>query len=108
MGDQVIQYMGNTLKASFPTDSLAVRLGGEEFGVLLAGFSDEDVLERGNQFAREVAGHVHQAQGKCFRLTVSVGIAHLQNARQSLYDLMLMADRALYRSKDAGRNRVSR
>lgn len=107
MGDQVIQYVGSILKASFPDAVVIARLGGEEFGVLLPGLADSEALQRAENFVHAVAEHMHEARGRKFHLTVSIGVARLPEGKPDLYALMLLADKALYRAKDGGRNRVT-
>jgi diguanylate cyclase (GGDEF)-like protein len=82
------------------------RIGGEEFACLLVGASAADaviVAER-IRFAFEAAEHV--SGKRSFGATVSVGLAAGSNEHPDLPSLLLSADRALYRAKKDGRNRV--
>ena len=81
-------------------------MGGEEFGVLLSGFTQEQVTHTVKQFIRFVAEQSYTDQGKTYTMTMSVGVARQQHPQQDLYGLMLIADKALYQAKDAGRNQM--
>lgn len=107
IGDQVIQYMGTALKAEFHSNSLIARLGGEEFGVLLLGFSDTEVEEKTDMFKKNVVAHEHSYRDQRFHVTVSIGIVKKSRPEQTLHKLMSLADKALYQSKDCGRNCVT-
>ena len=86
---------------------LVARSGGEEFAILLP----ETVLAR----AIDVAERLRQAVAALdipgpsgtVKFTASLGVAQLLREDQSLDHLLARADRALYRSKAEGRNRVS-
>ncbi len=106
IGDNAIKRIGSMLRLSFPKNSLIARLGGEEFGVLLSGFTEEQVIHTVKQFIRFVAEQSYTDQGKTYTMTISVGIARQQHPQQDLYGLMLVADKALYRAKAAGRNQM--
>ena len=89
-------------------DDLIARYGGEEFVVLLGGRPRdvEEVRERirlqvEDRCSPEVAGLVRR------QVTVSVGVAVLTDAVQSLEELIETADEAMYRAKRAGKNRVA-
>jgi diguanylate cyclase (GGDEF)-like protein len=106
MGDRVLQLFAGVASSSLRSSDLIGRLGGEEFAVLLAD-ADRDnayiVAER-VRAAFEAAAHSVDGQQLC--ATLSVGIAIIQSARDNLAKLLTQADKALYRAKAAGRNRV--
>lgn len=105
-GDRVINHMGAALKTNYSANSLIARLGGEEFAVLLTGFSDAEIKEKTTRFLAEFSKHTYHDQDKTFHVTVSIGIAKKKEPSQTLNELIHMADKALYRAKDYGRNRV--
>ncbi|HXU92509.1 MAG TPA: GGDEF domain-containing protein [Gallionella sp.] len=108
-GDKVIGAVANTLKSKVKGQDAIARLGGEEFAVLLP--------ETNLSGAHVVAEQIRQAieNGKIRRLdtndqiggiTISVGIAaHAKGG--GLVELMNRADKALYVSKQSGRNRAT-
>lgn len=106
-GDLVIQNFSALLKEVFGPDSLIARLGGEEFGVLTAGPSAAEVRRQAEILQKRMEGFEHRYGDKSFRVTVSIGIAGKSGFGQTLEELLHLADKALYRSKDSGRNRTT-
>ncbi len=99
-GDEILSWVGKTLKASVRAHDVVARYGGEEFVVLLPG---TDVNE-----AIDIAGRLRSAiAGGQSKLTASLGIATLGPATPSAGALVDHADQALYQSKSAGRDRIT-
>ncbi|BBI98925.1 GGDEF domain-containing protein [Ferrigenium kumadai] len=108
-GDKVISAVANTLKSKVKGQDAVARLGGEEFAVLLP--------ETNLAGALVVAEHIRQSieSGKIRRvdgndqiggITISIGVAaHAKGG--GLVELMNRADKALYVSKQSGRNRAT-
>ncbi|WP_374673860.1 diguanylate cyclase [Ideonella sp.] len=102
-GDVVLQAVAQVLRRSVRDSDSAARFGGEEFVVLLP--------ETGPQGARVVAEKIRHAVA-ALRLpgvtscTISVGAAVAEDGRIGAAALLARADAALYRAKEAGRNRV--
>ncbi len=110
-GDHCLQQVAEATQAHAmrPTD-LAARYGGEEFALLFAETSGETALALAEAIRRHVE-HLHLPHPRSPSspwLTVSVGVASMvptpQDAVQTLF---AAADRAMYASKDGGRNRVT-
>jgi two-component system, cell cycle response regulator len=107
-GDRVLQEMAGRLRASIRGSDLACRTGGEEFVVVLPG-ADLHMAERvGERVRKMVAAKPFMAAPGChLSITVSLGISSLLSVEDAPQDLLKRADRALYRAKREGRNRVS-
>ncbi len=89
-----------------PADSL-VRYGGDEFVVLLPGRSQQEALELARNLRLTLnAAHFLQDEGLDIRLTASYGIATVPDDAQDREGLLAIADRALFSSKDRGRDRI--
>ena len=109
-GDRALQQVGAVLQeaARRPLD-LAVRLGGEEFAVLLYGIAPAEARQRAEALrqALEARGIAHEASLTAPVLTLSVGLCCLQPSIEQTPDsLFEHADRALYEAKAFGRNQV--
>lgn len=107
MGDQVIQRFGEILKGSFSVNSVAARLGGEEFGVLLTGYSNAQIKRKADSFLRTVELQEYCFMNEKFHVTVSIGIAKKSYHTQTLDHMLQIADKALYISKNCGRDCVT-
>ena len=102
-GDHVLAELGNKLNQSFPLD-MVVRFGGEEFAVLMINLSQEEALQKAENLRKEVA----KLKPANVDLTISLGLSSMQDHPDSnLTQLLSLADKALYHSKELGRNRVS-
>ena len=88
-----------------PSDLLA-RLGGEEFVCLLPDILPDDALSVAERLRTVFADSPQRVGGDIFRCTVSIGLAVTDATCSNLYLLLGDADRALYRAKNAGRNRA--
>ncbi|MFD3302464.1 GGDEF domain-containing protein [Aquipseudomonas alcaligenes] len=109
-GDQALQQVGAVLleAARRPLD-LAVRLGGEEFAVLLYDIAPEEARQRAEVLRQAVEARAiaHEASLTAPVLTLSIGLCCLQPGNQQTPgSLFEQADRALYEAKAFGRNQV--
>ncbi|MGB6214529.1 MULTISPECIES: sensor domain-containing diguanylate cyclase [Pseudomonas] len=104
-GDQVLIGFARDLESCLRHSDIVCRWGGEEFIVLL---KDTDG-ETGLMIAEKIRQHVEQQRyaydGKELQLTVSIGLTTLQ-VDETLHTLLSRADHAMYRAKQAGRNRT--
>ena len=105
-GDTVLTAVARLLQASVRDGDTAVRLGGEEFVVLLPGADREQALRRAEEMRRGVAAVVHAFGGERIHVTVSAGVAVRPDDGATAGTLLEAADRALYLAKAAGRDRV--
>ncbi len=103
-GDRALARIGRVIADDVRGVDVAGRFGGEEFLVLLRDATRERALQIAERLRAAVEGSgLTYADGK--PLTVSIGVAYARAADRSA-DLLERADRALYRAKDRGRNRV--
>lgn len=101
-GDHVLAAMGELLNRFYP-DAMVVRFGGEEFAVLLPKALRSDALRRAEEMRRAAAALC--PDGVPF--TISIGIAGTEDHRTAnLNTLLSIADKALFASKEQGRNRT--
>lgn len=102
-GDVVIRAVAAAISKQSRDNDTAARLGGEEFALLLAG-ADERSAEAAAERLR--AAVESEQAGVVERVTISVGVAACPAHARSERDLFAAGDAALYRAKQAGRNRV--
>ncbi|KAF1691725.1 hypothetical protein CSC64_08125 [Pseudoxanthomonas koreensis] len=103
-GDQVIREVSAQLLAGLRSADAAGRYGGDEFGVLLPGTERQAAQEVAERLRQRVAAQVAAAG---IPVTVSIGVAEIEDGMFTPEDWTAAADEALYRAKAAGRNRVS-
>jgi diguanylate cyclase (GGDEF)-like protein len=107
-GDEALKVFGSVLRSCMRDEDMAARYGGEEFAVLLRGQGDGiagAVAERIR--ARTEATILALAPGVTDRITVSIGMAIAPDQGLDRVSLLRLADEALYRAKETGRNRVA-
>ncbi|MHA6493865.1 GGDEF domain-containing protein [Pseudomonas borbori] len=109
-GDKVLARVGGLLAESArrPLD-MAVRLGGEEFAVLLYDIDTHEARHRAESLraALQTLAIEHRGSDTADALTMSIGVACLQPSESgALAQLYEHADRALYEAKAFGRNQV--
>jgi len=105
-GDAALVKLGNLLRAqSEITEMIVGRHGGEEFAALLLGKTAEQAMQTAEAIRRACAAEQVSCDGTSARITVSIGLAPSDD-EPSLDALLRDADKALYRAKDAGRDRV--
>jgi diguanylate cyclase (GGDEF)-like protein len=110
-GDKALRAVTDALREQLRSYDLAGRFGGEEFAILLPQTREEHALSIADRLRTHIAGMSVPVSddGKpenCIRLTVSVGVAPLDDTNRELTDLLAAADSALYHAKQAGRNRT--
>ena len=102
-GDKVLAFVGQTLLRHLREGDLAVRMGGEEFAVLLQGMQKPDALAVAERLRSELQRLAPQRSG--LSATASLGLA-LAAPGTDFPTLWRQADAALYAAKSGGRNRV--
>jgi diguanylate cyclase (GGDEF)-like protein/PAS domain S-box-containing protein len=102
-GDGVLRSVGGILARNVRATDFAARYGGEELAVILPDTESKGALE----LAERLRKAVENAPWTDRSITVSVGVASLGDGVESAKDLLDAADRALYRSKERGRNLVT-
>lgn len=101
-GDQVLAAVGGILRQATRDADLAARWGGEEMALLLPETDGPGAHVVAEKLRERIAAHPFPAVG---RVTASFGVATLSESPVDV-DLVAEADKALYRAKAAGRNRV--
>lgn len=105
VGDRVLVEMAHTLASNIEGDALCARWGGEEFVLILP----QSSLDEAQQAAAQVQEGLRLAPltvaGHTLSLTVSIGVARYQPG-ENFSAAIDRADRALYRAKQLGRNRI--
>lgn len=104
-GDLCLKYLTKTFKQNFPLGVQIGRFGGDEFLIVLPETNQFRALNIINRAKNKLQPIEHNH--KYITFTISVGIAAQLNANESIENLLEQADRALYESKEGGKNTIS-
>jgi two-component system cell cycle response regulator len=106
-GDEALVVVGATLTASTRIEDIPARIGGEEFAILLPDTNRLGAAVLAERIRAAMEKKEISVTGHTLGVTISVGIASYgQDGRDSLEQLMNIADKRLYMAKESGRNRV--
>lgn len=106
IGDLVLRNVADVCRSVVRQVDVLCRFGGEEILILLPETDGEEALNVAERLCRAIAESVLQTDSGPVRVTVSVGLAALDPAHDTLARMITAADQALYMAKDAGRNSV--
>ena len=104
-GDEVLVEMARRIRTAVRGEDLVARIGGDEFVIALLAVRGLSDAERVGDTLRDTLAQPIQVAGSTVKVTVSVGVAMAQ-AGEAVNAVLQRADRALYRAKRLGRNRV--
>lgn len=104
-GDKALRHFGKLIRDQLHSGDKLIRMGGEEFIVMLPGCSLKDADHFARHLCQTVANTTLRVDGKQISMTASFGVICLAPA-QDLFDAINEVDQALYRAKETGRNRV--
>ena len=105
VGDVALKSLAKIMQVNLRPHDLLVRYGGEEFAILLPDTGIEQARSIAERLRTMVAANEIISGDLAFKITVSIGIAPITQVG-SLEDFFGAADRALYRAKELGRNRI--
>ena len=112
-GDIVLKTVSKVIRTQLREYDIAARYGGEEFVILLP-YTNKDeaylVAERLRKSVKNKAINIEKVntknKTKNIHVTISLGVTEYDSEQSSLKDFMLSVDKALYISKESGRNKV--
>ena len=109
-GDQALKLLAQIVKETVRSDDIFGRFGGEEFLLIMPGRTTAQAMSAAGNIRQRIANYEfpfgdRQPMGK---VTVSGGVSTFPEDSQDAVELLLAADNALYKAKQAGRNQVLR
>lgn len=107
-GDYVLTALGSlVVSMGLRQRDLAGRFGGEEFLIVLGNTNLQQAAAVAERIRREIETHDFRFGGRSIPVTVSLGVASVKPGIQTGADLYKEVDKALYESKNTGKNRVT-
>jgi diguanylate cyclase (GGDEF)-like protein len=107
-GDLVLRSIADLFRKLFRVDDVVCRYGGEEFGIILPESSADNAAIRANALREETKKLQVQYKNHALgRITLSIGVASFPDHGQTSDELLKAADQCLYKSKAAGRDKVT-
>jgi diguanylate cyclase (GGDEF)-like protein len=106
IGDVSLKTLATTCLRILRKNDVFGRLGGEEFAVILVEIADEEALLVAERLRSGIASTTITENDISINLQVSIGLALAQRSDLKIENLIERADKALYKAKRLGRNRV--
>ena len=106
IGDTVLQTFAATATQTLGTDTLFARIGGEEFASCIPVGDLDEAYAIADRVRRNFAAAAARFGKERLSPSVSVGVALGADPNASVSEMLAIVDRALYRAKELGRNRV--
>lgn len=112
IGDLVLRDVASLIKRQMRSSDVMARFGGEEFAALLVRTDKQEAMEIAERIRHSIASHkALDATGSALQITISIGCSSLHAdpnvlPQHAARHLLQQADKALYRAKQQGRNRV--
>ena len=107
VGDDVLKYVARLFRDSVRSTDLVARYGGEEFAVMMPETALADACVFAEKIRALVESKPMETQAGPVKATVSIGVASVPHTRiHSAKEVIIAADKALYRAKRSGRNQV--
>lgn len=106
-GDQVLKQLIANAKSQIRGEDYLARYGGEEFCLILPCTNEKEAHHLAERLRQMQAARPTHWQGQTITSTISIGIADSDSIGLNFSALLQAADTALYRAKQAGRNRVA-
>lgn len=107
-GDVILKAVADEFVKSIRTEGdWVARYGGEEFLICLPNTSKDKAYEIAERMRKKIENSVYESDGNTIRVTISFGIHTLVHSDDSSIEAIIgLADKNLYKAKDAGRNKV--
>jgi diguanylate cyclase (GGDEF)-like protein len=107
-GDAALIHFARIIREQIRGGDVAARIGGEEFAIWMPHTPIESGLEVAERIRAGVESTAWRWNGEAYPLTISCGVAGYPDNASTVDSLRVIADAALYRAKQGGRNRVER
>ncbi len=104
VGDKFLMEIARLMKKYARGSDIVCRYGGEEFLLVLPGATLDFAAKRAEEIRQKCAEIIIQHEGKDLKVTMSFGVATYPDHGKAAEEIIIKADKALYRAKAQGRN----
>ncbi len=108
IGDMVLKETSNVLRKCIRTADLVIRFGGEEFLVLMLDINEGETSNVAEKIRETMENTRIKVSDGTIKKTISLGISEFPSDTESFWQAIKFADVALYKAKEAGRNKIVR
>lgn len=106
-GDEILKHIVRICERKTESTDIIGRFGGDEYVIILVGKNLEAATELGNELIKTVEASPASVGDKSIRVTLSIGVTdNIVNNPNNAEDMIRIADIALYKAKEEGRNRL--
>lgn len=105
-GDDVLKVFADISQNAIRKSDILGRYGGEEFMLTLPCSSQESAIMIAEKIRQNMKNYIFKNEGERIQITVSIGVAVINEEDRTLTELIERADKALYEAKETGRDRV--
>jgi len=105
-GDEVIRYTADQIREKIRATDIAGRYGGEEFGIILIDTTAESAYFMAERIRKGIESIELEFEDFNISYTISIGVAEIHSLMEDYHEWVEAADRALYKAKKSGRNKV--
>jgi diguanylate cyclase (GGDEF)-like protein len=105
-GDAVLKETASVIYRNARAADLVIRFGGEEFLVIVKDAKPGDAEEVAERIRKKIEATKVKTSGQVVQKTISIGYSEFPTDTQNFWEAVKYADIALYKAKEAGRNKV--
>lgn len=108
IGDHILRKVVSTIRSELEEKYIVGRYGGEEFLIILPNTDIKECYSISEKLRKVVEKYNYTIkENKKIRVTISLGICTIEDSSLSFFEAVKLADEALYKSKQEGRNKTS-
>jgi len=107
VGDVILKEVADILKSNLREIDIIGRYGGEEFAIVVADTGKDGAFQVAGRIREGIEAGIFKAYDEVLSTTASIGISVFPDDGVDIDSLIESADKALYKAKESGRNRVS-
>lgn len=106
VGDRALSHFAELLRAEVRASDIVGRLGGEEFAMVLPDTDTDAAIALARRVQQRTSRTPLRCRAEHIVLTVSIGVDTMRAADDGAYQSLSRGDKAMYRAKERGRNRI--